>query len=31
MSKKTRRSFPPEVKAAMVHRHIMDKIPVSDL
>ena len=31
MSKKTRRSFPPEVKAAIVRRHIMDKVPVSDL
>ena len=31
MSKRTRRSFPPEIKAAMVRRHMMDKVPVSDL
>ncbi|MEO1148972.1 MAG: transposase [Cyanobacteria bacterium J06638_22] len=31
MSKKTRRKFTPELKAAIVRRHLVDKVPVSDL
>ena len=31
MPKKRRRSFTPEQKAAIVRRHLADKVPVSDL
>ena len=29
--KKTRRSYTPEQKAAILRRHLVDKVPVSDL
>jgi transposase-like protein len=31
MVKKSRRHFSPEQKAAIVRRHLVDKVPVSDL
>ena len=31
MPKKTRRHFTPEQKAAIVRRHMVDKVPISDL
>ena len=31
MSKQTRRRFSPEQKAVVVRRHLVDKVPVSDL
>ena len=31
MVKKSRRHFTPEQKAAIVRRHLVDKVPVSDL
>ena len=31
MSKQTRRRFSPEQKALIVRRHVMDKVPISDL
>lgn len=31
MPKKTRRKYTPEQKAVVVRRHLVDKIPVSDL
>ena len=31
MSKKTRRSFTADQKAAIVRRHLVDKVPVSNL
>lgn len=31
MPKKSRRRFSPEQKAAIVRRHLVDKVPVSDL
>jgi len=30
MSKKTRRRFTPDQKAAIVRRHLVDRVPISD-
>jgi transposase len=31
MTKKSRRRFTPDQKAAIVRRHLVDKVPISDL